>query len=44
VILGPQGVIEANSGLDLLVNAADVIDLPFAGIRATKKKISDHPD
>jgi NitT/TauT family transport system substrate-binding protein len=43
--LGPQGVIEGKkSGLNLLVNAADVIDLPLAGIGATKKKITDNPD
>jgi NitT/TauT family transport system substrate-binding protein len=43
--LGPQGAIEGKkSGLNLLVNAADVIELPLAGIGATKKKISDNPD
>lgn len=43
--LGPQGAIEGKkSGLNLLVNAADVIDLPLAGIGATKKKISENSD
>lgn len=43
--LGPQGVIAGKkAGLSLLVNAADVIDLPLAGIGATKKKISENSD
>lgn len=38
--LGPQGVIEGRkAGLNLLINAADVIDLPMAGIVATQSKI-----
>ncbi|MBI4529060.1 MAG: ABC transporter substrate-binding protein [Deltaproteobacteria bacterium] len=43
--LGPQGVINGRkAGLNLLVNAADVLELPLAGIGATKKKISEQPD
>jgi NitT/TauT family transport system substrate-binding protein len=43
--LGPQGAIEGKkAGLNLLVNAADVIDLPLAGIGATKKRIAENPD
>ena len=43
--LGPQGAIEGKkAGLNLLVNAADVIELPLAGIGATKKRIVEKPD
>jgi ABC-type nitrate/sulfonate/bicarbonate transport system substrate-binding protein len=43
--LGPQGAIEdKKAGLNLLVNAADVIDLPLAGIGATKKRIVENSD
>ena len=43
--LGPQGAIEGKkAGLNLLVNAADVIDLPLAGIGATKKRIAENSD
>jgi NitT/TauT family transport system substrate-binding protein len=43
--LGPQGAIEGKrAGLNLLVNAADVIDLPLAGIGATRKKILENPE
>jgi NitT/TauT family transport system substrate-binding protein len=43
--LGPQGAIEGRkAGLNLLVNAADAIELPLAGIGATKKRILEHPD
>lgn len=43
--LGPQGVIEARkAGLHLLVRAADVIDLPMAGIVATQSKIAGKPE
>ena len=38
--LGPQGVIEGRkAGLNLLVSAADVVELPMAGIVATQTKI-----
>ncbi|MBI4523228.1 MAG: ABC transporter substrate-binding protein [Deltaproteobacteria bacterium] len=43
--LGPQGVIEGRkAGLNLLLSAADVVELPMAGIVATQGKIKGNPD
>jgi ABC-type nitrate/sulfonate/bicarbonate transport system substrate-binding protein len=43
--LGPQGVIEGKkAGLNLLLSAADVAELPMAGIVATQAKIKGNPE
>ena len=43
--LGPQGLIEAKkAGLNLLASAADLVELPMAGIVATQAKIKGNPE